>query len=64
MASAATTRLTMITLPHTATAERRQERPISGAVPVAGTPEQFAELIRSEAAKWAKVVKFAQVQPN
>jgi tripartite-type tricarboxylate transporter receptor subunit TctC len=35
-----------------------------GAVPVAGTPEQFAELIRSEAAKWAKVVKFAQVQPN
>jgi tripartite-type tricarboxylate transporter receptor subunit TctC len=35
-----------------------------GAVPVAGTPEQFAELIRSETAKWAKVVKFAQVQPN
>jgi tripartite-type tricarboxylate transporter receptor subunit TctC len=35
-----------------------------GATPVAGTPEQFAELIRSETAKWAKVVKFAQVQPN
>jgi tripartite-type tricarboxylate transporter receptor subunit TctC len=35
-----------------------------GAVPVAGTPEQFAELIRSETVKWAKVVKFAQVQPN
>lgn len=35
-----------------------------GAVPVAGTPEQFAELIRSETTKWAKVAKFAQVQPN
>ncbi len=35
-----------------------------GAVPVAGTPEQFAELIRSETAKWAKVVRFAQVKAN
>jgi len=35
-----------------------------GAVPVASTPEQFAELIRSETAKWAKVVKFAQARAN
>jgi len=35
-----------------------------GAVPVASTPEQFAELIRSETAKWAKVVKFSQAQAN
>jgi tripartite-type tricarboxylate transporter receptor subunit TctC len=35
-----------------------------GAIPVASTPEQFAELIRSETAKWAKVVKFSQAQPN
>ena len=31
-----------------------------GAVPVAGTPEQFTQLIRSETAKWAKVIAFAQ----
>lgn len=30
-----------------------------GAEPVAGTPEQFAALIRSETAKWAEVVKLA-----
>lgn len=33
-----------------------------GAVPVAGTPEQFTQLIRSETAKWAKVIAFAQAQ--
>ena len=35
-----------------------------GAVPVAGIPEQFAELIRSETAKWAKVVRFSQAKTN
>jgi tripartite-type tricarboxylate transporter receptor subunit TctC len=35
-----------------------------GAVPKAGTPEQFTELIRSETAKWSKVVKFSQAQGN
>ena len=35
-----------------------------GAVPVASTPEQFAELIRSETAKWAKVVRFSQAKAN
>jgi tripartite-type tricarboxylate transporter receptor subunit TctC len=35
-----------------------------GATPTASTPEQFAELIRSETAKWTKVVKFSQAQGN
>jgi tripartite-type tricarboxylate transporter receptor subunit TctC len=35
-----------------------------GATPTASTPEQFAALIRSETAKWAKVVKFSQAQGN
>jgi tripartite-type tricarboxylate transporter receptor subunit TctC len=29
-----------------------------------GTPEEFAELIRSETAKWADVVKAAKIQPE
>jgi tripartite-type tricarboxylate transporter receptor subunit TctC len=29
-----------------------------------GTPEEFAELIRSETAKWAEVVKAAKIQPE
>jgi len=33
-----------------------------GATPKAGTPEEFAELIRRETAKWAKVVKYAQAK--
>ena len=33
-----------------------------GAEPVGSTPEQFAELINSEIAKWAKVIKDAKVE--
>jgi len=33
-----------------------------GAEPVGSTPEQFAELIKSEIAKWAKVIKDAKVE--
>lgn len=33
-----------------------------GAEPVGSTPEQFAELINSEIAKWAKVIKDANVE--
>jgi len=32
-----------------------------GSPPVAGTPDQFGALIRSEIPKWAKVVKQANV---
>jgi tripartite-type tricarboxylate transporter receptor subunit TctC len=35
-----------------------------GAEPVANTPEEFAAYIRSETAKWAKVVKSAGIQPE
>ena len=35
-----------------------------GVVAVASTPEQFAELIRSETVKWAKVIKFSEAQGN
>ena len=35
-----------------------------GSVVVAGTPEQFAELLSSEVAKWAKVAKAAGIQPQ
>jgi tripartite-type tricarboxylate transporter receptor subunit TctC len=33
-----------------------------GAEPVGSTPEQFAELIKTEIAKWAKVIKDANVE--
>ena len=33
-----------------------------GAEPVGGTPQQFTELIKSEIAKWAKVIKDANVE--
>jgi tripartite-type tricarboxylate transporter receptor subunit TctC len=35
-----------------------------GADPVGSTPEEFAAFIRSETAKWAKVVKQAGIQPE
>jgi tripartite-type tricarboxylate transporter receptor subunit TctC len=34
----------------------------NGALAVGGTPAQFAQYIRDEAAKWAKVAKFANIQ--
>jgi len=33
-----------------------------GTEPVGGTPEQFAELIKAETARWAKVIKTAGVK--
>jgi tripartite-type tricarboxylate transporter receptor subunit TctC len=36
----------------------------SGADPVGNTPEEFAQLVRSEVAKWAKVVKAAGLKPE
>ena len=35
-----------------------------GVEPVGGTPSQFADHIRAEIAKWAKVVKDANIQPE
>ena len=36
----------------------------SGADPVGNSPEEFAQLVRSEVAKWAKVVKAAGLKPE
>ena len=36
----------------------------SGATIVGGTPEHYAETIRSETAKWAKVIKAAGIKPQ
>jgi tripartite-type tricarboxylate transporter receptor subunit TctC len=35
-----------------------------GSVPVGGTPEQFAEHVRRETAKWAKVIRASGIRPN
>jgi tripartite-type tricarboxylate transporter receptor subunit TctC len=35
-----------------------------GVEPVGGTPSQFADHIRTEIRKWAKVVKDANIQPE
>jgi tripartite-type tricarboxylate transporter receptor subunit TctC len=40
----------------------REKLAALGAEPVTGTPEQFAAFIRSEVARWAKVVKAARIQ--
>jgi len=29
-----------------------------------GTPEQFAALIKSEAPRWGKVVRYAKIEPK
>ena len=40
----------------------REELTLAGAEPVASTPEQFAAFIKSEAAKWSKVIKAAGLE--
>ena len=35
-----------------------------GSIPMGGTPEQFAEHVRREIAKWAKVIKASGIQAN
>jgi tripartite-type tricarboxylate transporter receptor subunit TctC len=35
-----------------------------GAEPVGSTPEQFVERIRSDAARWAEVIRAANVKPQ
>jgi tripartite-type tricarboxylate transporter receptor subunit TctC len=36
----------------------------NGVIPEGGTPEQYAQLIQSETAKWSKVVKAAGIKPE
>jgi tripartite-type tricarboxylate transporter receptor subunit TctC len=35
-----------------------------GVEPAGGSPEQFSDHIKAEVAKWAKVVKDANIQPE
>jgi tripartite-type tricarboxylate transporter receptor subunit TctC len=45
-------------------AEVKQHLASEGAEVVASTPEQFAEYLRSETMKWAKVIKAAGIKPQ
>jgi tripartite-type tricarboxylate transporter receptor subunit TctC len=45
-------------------AQAREALSRDGAEVVAGSPEEFAALIRSEIAKWGKVIKLAGIQPE
>jgi tripartite-type tricarboxylate transporter receptor subunit TctC len=45
-------------------AEVKNRLSADGADPVGSTPEEFAAFLRSETAKWAKVVKQAGIQPE
>jgi tripartite-type tricarboxylate transporter receptor subunit TctC len=47
-----------------ATAELRRQLTAQGLDPVGNSPEQFGAYIRSEAAKWAKVVKATGAKPE
>ena len=35
-----------------------------GAMPVADTPEQFAEMLRQDVAKWSKIIKENNIKPD
>jgi tripartite-type tricarboxylate transporter receptor subunit TctC len=45
-------------------ADVRERFAAAGAEPIASTPEAFAETIRTETAKWARVVKAAGIKPG
>ena len=44
--------------------ELRERLKAEGSDPVGNSPEQFATFLRDEIAKWAKVIKFANVKPE
>ena len=44
--------------------ELKERLKADGSDPVGSTPEQFATFLRNEIAKWAKVIKFANVKPE
>lgn len=58
---AAVTRLNAETVRALGMAEVRESMRIQGMSPAPGTPERFAELIRTDAARYAKVVREAKV---
>jgi tripartite-type tricarboxylate transporter receptor subunit TctC len=45
-------------------AEVKQQLSSEGAEVVASTPEQFADYLRTETDKWAKVIKAAGIKPQ
>jgi tripartite-type tricarboxylate transporter receptor subunit TctC len=47
-----------------ATEDVKQKLLTSGSEPLGNTPEQFAEFIRTEIPKWAKVIKDAGITPQ
>jgi tripartite-type tricarboxylate transporter receptor subunit TctC len=47
-----------------ATPDLQQRLVSQGAEPLAGTPDEFAAYLKSEIAKWAKVVKEAGIKPD
>jgi tripartite-type tricarboxylate transporter receptor subunit TctC len=44
--------------------ELKERLKADGSDPVGSSPEQFAAFLRNEIAKWAKVIKFANVKPE
>lgn len=42
----------------------RQRLTAEGAEPIGNTPEQFAEQIRKDIARWAKVARDADIKPQ
>jgi tripartite-type tricarboxylate transporter receptor subunit TctC len=44
--------------------DMREQFASRGDEPVAGTPEQAADYVRSELAKWGKVIKEANIKAN
>ena len=44
--------------------QMREQLLTDGAVPVGGTPQQFATHIQTELARWQKVVREAGIQPD
>jgi len=48
----------------TATREWQERLEFEGAVPLAGTPAEFAALIRAQAEKWGKVIRASAIKPE
>jgi tripartite-type tricarboxylate transporter receptor subunit TctC len=46
------------------TREMRERLIAEGTEPVGNTPEQFAQIVRNDIAKWAKVVKSSGARPD
>jgi tripartite-type tricarboxylate transporter receptor subunit TctC len=55
-------RLASVVLKSLTAADMRERLSGQGAEPVGGSPEQFAAHVRAEVAKWAKVIKAANIR--